>query len=217
MKRIFLALIVGVIVASSVIISNPAIAAPLTTTFVQPSNNFPFKGATYAIGFTTATTGTIGIIDIDFPVGTGIPVIQVADRSGIGTGTTVALDLDTARYTITAPVSVPANTQIYLLLAKIQNSETAPLPHNVIITTRTSTGVIIDGPTIAPFNLTNRMSGNNMLGDALGNVGIGNLSPTEKLQVEGNIRLSGTARSIMSDSTLKIVPATGDVCIGSGC
>jgi hypothetical protein len=49
-----------------------------------------------------------------------------------------------------------------------------------------------------------------------GYVGIGNsvLSPTEQLDVGGNIKLSG---SIKSPGTLKLIPASGDVCIGSGC
>ena len=64
-----------------------------------------------------------------------------------------------------------------------------------------------------------------MLINPFGNIGIGKTGPTEKLDVAGNIKLSGDLLSSDDEIRLRntvtgagvVLLANGDVCIGSGC
>jgi hypothetical protein len=78
------------------------------------------------------------------------------------------------------------------------------------------------------FDIRLADTGNLQFADALGNVkmsitqtgnlGIGQDNPASKLDVNGNLKLSGTSPStITSIGAIKIIPGSGDVCIGSGC
>lgn len=208
MNKVFLLIIVGLIVTAAVIVSNPALAASLTFPIANPSNPFLGKPAQYAIKFITATAGTIKTIDIKFPSGTVFgSTVEVVDVAGIGLGTTTFTDsggtAPTVTYTVINPVSIPLGTKIFLFIVKVQNTS---IEGNTLltVTTKNTSGGIIDGPTDHSFYLGTPpmyIDSTNL------RVGIGTLTPTEKLEVNGNIKLTGT-KKILGD---------GDICIGSGC
>ena len=173
---------------------NVAYAASLTG-FASPSSTIANRGAQFAIQFTTATTGTISSIEFAFPAGTNFSVTDVFEVQNIGPGTLSSVG-STLIYTVNSPTSVPSGTEISLFLAKIRNSPTAGAS-NVSITTKDGTNVV-DGPTPVSFSLISVVTTT-----ADGKVGIGTNSPTEKLDVIGNIRLTGN------------IVSPNDICIGT--
>jgi hypothetical protein len=125
-------------------------AAALIGHSTEPTNNLVTLKATYEVLFTTATTGTIKTITIAFPTGFGISPILI-DRSGIGAGV-LSVSGTTITYTVSSPVSVPANTPIRLELAEIFQPANPGLIL-ITVTTMSSSG-IIDGPTTTATFLT---------------------------------------------------------------
>jgi hypothetical protein len=101
--------------------------------------------ATYEITFNTATTGTIKTISLAFPSGYNTFGAKLIERSGVGAGT-VALGPTTITYSVTSPVSVPANTPIRLEFSNINNPGVAG-NYAVTITTKDSSAAVINGPT----------------------------------------------------------------------
>jgi|CXWL01.1.fsa_nt_gi hypothetical protein len=196
--QLFSLILVAAVAIASV---NIAFAAPLSLPFVQPSNNMFAKGAMYTAGFNTATTGTIAKIEMTFPSGTLISNIKVADYNGIGAGT-ISVVGNTATYTVTSPVSVPSGTPIYFLLGKIQNTGTVG-GQTISFTTLDGSDVIIDGSTTAPFQIQNTIGTTFIVDEVNGRVGIGTTTPLQKLDVNGNIRLTGN------------IVSPNDICIGT--
>jgi hypothetical protein len=120
-------------------------AGALTSVFVKPSNNIVNTVATYEITFNTATTGTIKTITLAFPSGYNTFGAKLIERSGVGAGT-VALGPTTITYSVTSPVSVPANTPVRLEFSNINNPGIAG-SYAVTVTTKDSSAAVIDGPT----------------------------------------------------------------------
>lgn len=180
---------------------NIAFAAPLTTPFVSPSSNYAGKASQYAIQFTTATTGDIAKVKMDFPALTLLTNARVIDVSGIGAGTLSVVG-DSLIYTVTSPQSISSGTQITIFVGKIANSPTAA-PSNIAITTLDGLDGIIDGPTNGAFNLQTKLGTTLTVVDSTGRVGIGTTTPAEKLDVIGNIRLTGN------------IVSPNDICIGT--
>ena len=180
---------------------NIAFAAPLTTPFVSPSSNYAGKASQYAIQFTTATTGTIAKVKMDFPALTLLTNARVIDATGIGAGTLSVVG-DSLIYTVTSPQSISSGTEITIFVGKIANSSTAA-SSNVAITTLNGSDGIIDGPTNGSYTLQTKLGTTLTVVDSTGKVGIGTATPAEKLDVIGNIRLTGN------------IVSPNDICIGT--
>lgn len=190
-KIFYLVLFAAIGVASI----NVAYAASLTGVYSSPSSTIANRGSQFAIQFTTATTGTISSIELAFPEGTNFSVTDVFEVQNIGAGTLSSVG-STLIYTVSSPTSVPAGTEISLFLVKVRNSPTAGST-SLSITTKDGTDVI-DGPTPASFGLISVVTAS-----ANGNFGIGTTSPVQKLDVIGNIRLTGN------------IVSPNDICIGT--
>lgn len=146
------------------LIFSSAYAAPLRSQAAIPSNNIVSTTSTYEILFTTATTGTIKTIEIAFPVGYSIVGTGVVERIGIGAGT-IQKTGTTIIYSVTSPVSIPANTPIRLELANIVNNNIKSAA-SVSITTKDSAGTKIDGPTLSSTFIRN-IGTNDIAGSAV--------------------------------------------------
>jgi hypothetical protein len=134
-------------------IIKPAEAAGiLTNVSIVPTNNIVNTRGTYDIFFKTATTGTIKIIHMTFPTGFDVSsATKLIERSGIGAGILSAPSSTTLIYTVNSPVIVHAGTTIRLEIGRIVNSNTAGSFKVSIATERTTTPIIIDGPTLSNF------------------------------------------------------------------
>jgi len=189
-KSSYVLLLVGAVVVAGTI--NFAFAGPIIKddSFVSPSQTISGKGGQYALLFTTVDTGIIASIDIDFPSGTLIGLFtRIADFNGIGEGTK-STSGTTLTYTVDTPVSVPGGTEIYLFIAKIENTATTGAT-TVTVTTKLGNGNTIDTGTL-PFGIQFPDAGALEIKDT-------------KIIVNGDIDVTGN-----------IIP-TGDICIGTGC
>jgi hypothetical protein len=132
-------------------IIKPAEAAgTLTNVSILPTSNIVNERATYDIFFKTATTGTIKIIHMSFPSGFDVSAAtKLIERSGIGGGILSAPSTTTLIYTVNNPVIVHAGTTIRLEIGRIMNSGTAGSFKVSIATERSTTPIIIDGPTLS--------------------------------------------------------------------
>jgi len=127
-------------------------AGTLTNVSILPTSNMVNERATYDIFFKTATTGTIKTIHMTFPTGFDVSsATKLIERSGIGAGILSAPSSTTLIYTVNSPVIVPAGTTIRLEIGRIVNSNTAGNFKVSIATERTTTPIIIDGPTLSTF------------------------------------------------------------------
>jgi hypothetical protein len=124
--------------------TTPTIQAPLQIPRTLQSNDLVNSLAFYEVTFITSTTGPIDKIRMDFPAGTNIAAAGVLERVGIGGGTLLKSG-SSITYDVTTPLSIPAGTFIRLEMFGIKNP---PQPFNfaAIITTRDSSGNLIDGP-----------------------------------------------------------------------
>jgi len=188
-KKLFVILIVGILGAA--ISANYASGDPLTTVIISPSNNEP----------------VIKTIEIQFNPGTKCKPLIPHLVSGIGPGT-MFCDKNTglATYVVTSPVSVPAGTTITMLVGKTVHSPDVGC-FVASVTTKDSTGTIIDGPTsgpyciLGPINVVKFDSSGNV--DITGNLAVGTGVALERLDVLGNIRLTGN------------IVSPNDICIGN--
>jgi len=136
------ALVLGV---SGVFAETAFAAGALTNVSWSVSNNA--AGATpvnYSYSFKTATVGVIGKILFTVSGGTlgGTPTIVV--NYGVSAGT-VARAANIITYTVTTPVSIAANTPIFVELGA--NTNMAAGTYTTAVTTETAAAAIIDGPT----------------------------------------------------------------------
>jgi len=204
-KKLFVILIVGIL--GTVISVNYAFGDPLTNVVISPSNNEPSRGNQFVVMFTTTKTDVIKTIEIQFQSGTKCKPEIPNLANGIGPGT-LTCDTNTglATYTVTSPVSVPAGTTITMLLGKTIHSPDRGC-FFASLTTKDSTGTIIDGPTsgryciLGAINVVQFDSSGNV--DIPGNLAVGTGVAQERLDVSGNIRLTGN------------IVSPNDICIGN--
>lgn len=137
-------------------LSQPAMAAgTLTRVNIVPLTNIALYDTTLEFFFRTATTGTIKTIEIVFPFAGAVDVrnATLIESSGLGPGTiSGSIDSTTGQskltYTVTTPSSVTSSQNVRLEVAKIVFQTVGPL--FATITTKGTTGNIIDGPTQSP-------------------------------------------------------------------
>jgi hypothetical protein len=122
--------------------------AALSSVTVKPSNNIVNTRAFYDITFTTASSGSIHKIIIDFPSGTGIGVDNLlVDTSGIGPGTAAKTGPLQITYTVANPTLIPPGRTIKLELSTIENPPNPGPSKEIMVTTKRPAGTTIDGPT----------------------------------------------------------------------
>jgi hypothetical protein len=126
-------------------LASPTIQAPLQIPRTLQSTDLVNSLAFYEITFITSTTGAIDKIRMDFPAGTGVGAAGIIERVGIGGGTLLKSG-SSITYDVTSPVSIPAGTFIRLEMFGIKNPITPSTTFTADITTRTSGGALIDGP-----------------------------------------------------------------------
>jgi len=148
----------------------PALAAGiLTSVKVLPSSNLVTTRSTYNIFFTTATTGTIKTIEMNFGSNFDISsATKLIENVGIGSGT-LSVTGSSLKYTVSSPVSVSSGTTIRLEIGRII-ANTVGDSIKITITTKNSSGGIIDGPTLSAdfpiYNIgTNAIADNSITGD----------------------------------------------------
>lgn len=134
-KRFFKTSLVLVLIVFAFTMSSPSsflhlkhaeAAGTLTGVRIIPMSNVVNERATYDFFFTTATTGTIKIIQMSFPSSFDVSAAtKLIERSGIGSGSLSAQSSTNLIYTVTSPVSVPAGTTIRLEIGRVVNSNTA--------------------------------------------------------------------------------------------
>ncbi len=122
-------------------------AGVLTNVFALPADNIFSTKTYYTIAFTTATVGAIREIEMTFPAGFNVATAKLLEVQGIGAGSLSVLG-QVVKYTVSSPVSIPAQKAIKLSLADITNS--AITSNQVSVTTKAFSGpniAIVDGPT----------------------------------------------------------------------
>jgi hypothetical protein len=148
MKSTEISLLVIILTTASIVSLNhqqqSALAAPLTSRAVIPSNNIVSTTSTYEIIFNTASIGSIKTIQLRFTSGYNVAGATIIEKAGIGSGVLSVVG-NTVIFTVTTPVSVAASTPIRLELANIV-SEISPSAA-VTIRTKDIIGNVIDGPT----------------------------------------------------------------------
>jgi len=123
----------------------PAMAAGLGGVRLVPMSNFATMQTTYDIFFTTATTGTIKTVEMNFGSNFNIAsATKLIENSGIGSGT-LSVSGSILKYTVNNAASISAGTVIRLEIARIIAND--PGSFTVSITTRNTGNGIIDGPT----------------------------------------------------------------------
>lgn len=151
------------------ILSEISTESTLTGAYADPSNSIVLTKGYYIISFNAATSGAIKKVEIEFPSGYVIdtqPHLLIA--LGIGDGSIVKDSLNPQKliYTVSAnpPPSIPSGRNIKYFIANVKNNGTTAL-QSATITTRDSSGNIIDGPTgtsdIQLTQITTPMVGDN--------------------------------------------------------
>jgi hypothetical protein len=189
-------------------IIKPAEAAgTLTNISIVPTNNIVNTRATYDIFFKTATTGTIKIIHMTFPSGFDVSAAtKVIEREGIGKGVMSAPSTSTLIFTVSDPVSVPAGTTIRLEIGRVVNSGTAGSFKVSIATERTTTPIIIDGPTLSTFFPikdigTNDIAVNSVTGSKLAANSVTSSKIADNSITAEDVSTSFTIRKTLHDDT----------------
>lgn len=134
----------------------PVSAAPLTDVSVSPASNIKNQKATYNFFLTTKTTGTIKIIQIDFPSSFKLAEIRLIEKSGIGSGS-LSSSGSTLKYTVNNAISVDAGTTIKLEIGTITAKRADT--YTVSMKTLSPQNVVIDGPTSSDLFTIKGISG----------------------------------------------------------
>ena len=142
-------------------------AGVLTNVFALPADNLFSTKTYYTIAFTTATAGAIREIEMTFPAGFNVASAKLLEVQGIGTGS-LSVSGQTVKYTVSSPVSIPAQRAITISIADIINS--AATSNQVAVNTKAISGpnvVVLDGPTtsatFALIQVSNAMIGANAI------------------------------------------------------
>jgi hypothetical protein len=134
---------------------------------VRQTNNIVNTYAYYDIQFKTSTTGTIKTIEIVFPPGTYLGAARPVENEGVGEGKTTFIGGSTLMYEVFNPESIPAGTEIRLEFMNIGNPPTPSNTHTATVTTRDSSSIIIDGPTVSPVYSMKQISTNDIANGAV--------------------------------------------------
>jgi len=142
----------------------PTHAATLATSKVTISDSRPSVTAGHTFTFTTATTGTIATIVIQYCTTasgtctkpTALTTTGAAQGSvtGVSAGTTTFTTDGTFTYTVTVPASIANGVAITMPYTAITNPSTADTSSYVRITTNASGPTVIDSTTVAFAVLT---------------------------------------------------------------
>jgi hypothetical protein len=167
----------------------------------------------YALKVNPSVDSNIAHIQVVFPSGFTFPTPRVFNVQNIGSGHISTPSALTMSYDVTSPVTITHGTQIVLLIGGIVNTNTLGSGQNVTFTTLDSSNAVIETGSF-PLNI---VSSTQDITDTGGKVGIGTSSPQKKLDVSGDIQVSGAIYSTNS-SSLRIIPSNGgSICIGTGC
>jgi hypothetical protein len=147
-------------------LASPAIQAPLQIPRTLQSNDLVNSLAFYEVTFITSTTGAVDKIEMVFPVGTNIAAAGVIERVGIGGGTLLK-SASSLTYDVTTPVSVPAGTFIRLEMFGIKNPNSPSTTFTATITTRDSSGNLIDGPSQTNVYTIKQIGSNDIAAEAI--------------------------------------------------
>ncbi len=200
MKKSFLYLILICIATSSIIVGTVYASLGIAA---APGTNLPGQTTLYAVKVNPANTDTIAHIVVNFAGGgytiTGARVFHVQN---IGAGHLSFPNSTAISYDVITPVSVPAGTQVDLLLGNITNTNTAGLG-NVGFDINSTSAILESG--IIQLTIQNTLTPD--ITDSGGKIGINNPSLGSTLDVGGDIGVSGN-----------IIPDNGNpICIGVGC
>jgi subtilisin len=133
----------------------------------RQTNNIVNTQAYYDIQFKTSTAGAIKTIEMVFPPGTYLGAARPLEIEGVGAGKTVFIGGSTLVYEIHNPVSIPAGTEIRLEYMNINNPPTPSSTYTVTVTTRDSSSLIIDGPTVSPVYVMKQIGTNDIANGAI--------------------------------------------------
>jgi hypothetical protein len=125
---------------------------PVTDTVVPTTAGV---AAAHTVGFTTATTGIIASVDIQFPAGFDLSNVVLGAVSPTISAGTVTKDVANriVTYTVTTPAEIVANTAITIELTGVVNASVGS--YKVTVTTKDAAGIPINGPTESTaFNIT---------------------------------------------------------------
>ncbi len=140
------ALVFVIVVGMCAALTESVLAAgTLTKVSWSVSNNAAgATGVNYSYSFTTATSGTIGLVVFTVSGGTLSGTPTIVANYGIGAGSVAEVG-NTITYTVTTPVTVAVG--IPVLLEFGGNTNMAAGAYTTAIKTETSAAVAIDGPT----------------------------------------------------------------------
>ena len=140
--------------------------ATLSLTRATQTNNIVNSKAYYDVMFRTSTPGVIKTIEMDLAVGTYTGAALLVEATGIGPGKISSPSSSRVIYTVTNAVNVPANTNIRIQLANINNPQN-PTTEVGIITTRDPANNIIDTATTSNTINIKKINTNDIANDAI--------------------------------------------------
>jgi hypothetical protein len=177
-------------------------AGVLANVFALPADNLFSTKTYYTIAFTTATTGSINVIEMMFPAGFNVASAKLLEVQGIGAGS-LSVSGQTVTYTISSAVSVPAQRAIKISIADITNS--AITSNQVAVTTKALSGpniVIVDGPTNSAIFTLIQVSNPMITNGAVSNTKIGaNAIDTTKI-IDGQVTVADMAANSVDASKI---------------
>jgi hypothetical protein len=161
-KRVLALITFAIFVAGTIIFFNSSYStavnkfAPVetgpTANQLYPTNDLVNSRTWYQVIYTTPTTAPIKQVEIDFPAGTNIADAKLVDTAGLGPGI-YTISGQTITYTVTPEVLVPANTELRLQYDNILNPSIPDANLTVRITTKNTSGSIIDSGTSLAYKI----------------------------------------------------------------
>jgi hypothetical protein len=166
-------LLVAFLACAVVMVGAPSTssAGTLANLTLMHTNNLAHQTQYHTLSFSTATAGVIQTIEIDYQAsGSSLPSIgkaRLIEVAGIGNGTfTTAAFGEHGIYTVTAPVNVPAQTPVKIMLGDISARDHGC--YGLVVTTKDAGGNPIDAAGF-PINAfcTTQMQSDNMATDSV--------------------------------------------------
>ena len=155
MKRKYFRTLVALVLAVSLclVMAVPASADGVLADVSATADNYTAgaTGVAYTIAFTTATSGNLTTVEMEFPADFDVSGVGEGTCTGIGAGS-ASNSTQVVIYTVTTPVTIAGDVAISIELTGIVNTDLAD-DYVVKVTTIDDGLVIIDGPTDAPFEI----------------------------------------------------------------